>query len=95
MENLFQTSRERRIAIVVFALVILVLVGSSISIANFNAIQQAVNGDATQEDLETASVKLQSSYTFSILTLLISIGAVLTPVGMLIYRKVRTNKVVT
>jgi hypothetical protein len=49
MEKLFETTRERRFAIVVAILVALVLVGSSISIANHNAIVQAVNDDSVQD----------------------------------------------
>jgi hypothetical protein len=89
---LFETTRERRLAIVVAVLVVLVLVGSSISIANHSAIVQAVNDDSVQ-DLETAADKLNVSNTFSIITLLVSICALLTPPAILIYRKIRTNKV--
>lgn len=92
MERLFQTTRERRLAIVVAILVALVLVGSSISIANHSTIVQAVNDDSVQ-DLETAADKLDTSNTFSIITLVVSICALLTPPAILIYRKIKKNKV--
>jgi hypothetical protein len=92
MAKLFETTRERRLAIVVAILVALVLVGSSISIANHSAIVQAVNDDSVQ-DLDTAADKLNTSNTFSIITLLVSILALLTPPAILIYRKIKTNKV--
>ena len=76
-------NKQRILIIGIFVLTFLILVGSSVSISNYNALAAAT--DETEEEIQDAIDNLGGSNAWSIVTLVISLLVLLGGAGYLGY----------
>lgn len=76
-------NKQKVLIISIFILTFLILVGSSVAISNYNALQ--ATADETEQEIEDAIDQLSGSNAWSIVTLVISLLVLLGGAGYLGY----------